>query len=149
MPSSCPKFSPIHAASFVGSHLLNISRVYARGQVLQKCCKYLRVFFHVYVSQGALISKVTLLIKIHLSVCVMRSILDWITGLRRKDIRLCKEYISYFTYDIIYEIIYHYDIIYDIIINIIFKDLSTNIMSDIIYDIIKCMISYMISYKFP
>ena len=57
----------------------------------------------------------------------MRSILDWITGLRRKDIRLCKEYISYITYDIIYDIIYQYDII---------------------YDIIKCMISYMISYKF-
>ena len=82
-------------------YLLNISRVYARGKVLQKCCKYLRVFFHVYVSQGALISKVTLLLKIPWSVCVMHSILDWITGLHQKDIRLCKEYISYITYDII------------------------------------------------
>ena len=47
----------------------------------------------------------------------MRSILDWITGLRKKDIRLCKEYISYITYDIIYDIMYQFDIIYDIIIN--------------------------------
>ena len=90
--------------------------------MLQKCCEYLSVFFHVYVSQGALIKQVTLLIKIHLSVRVMPSVLDWITAQRRKDIRLCKGYISY----IMYDIIYHTN----------FDNVITEIIYDIIHDII-------------
>ena len=50
----------------------------------------------------------------------MPFVFDWIMAQPRKDIRLCKGYISQ----------------------------NSNLMYDIIYDIMNCMISCMISYKF-